>query len=118
MNRLIVICLFFSQITYAGCIKADIKSYLESIKVIDYFKVSSNNHTLVYSKDSCGIRGCELIVFTEIFPGCKKISFNQMGYPILNGLRGHSLTIKQNKEKKHFRYSQVYKKFLRVFSEK
>lgn len=59
-------------------------------------------HTLVYEKDSCGARGCDIRVYSQVHSKCMTNSFNGKGFYVENTLMPKQVTI--SKEGKLFTY--------------
>ena len=60
-------------------------------------------HTLVYEKDSCGARGCDIRIYSQVHSKCVTNSFNVKGFYIENSLMPKQVTIStEGKPKKYF----------------
>jgi hypothetical protein len=96
-----------------SCINSSLDSYIgvES-KSNNTVRNSIKGHELVFSKDSCGIKGCEYFIFSEAIPGCKVLSLNEVGFMIPKSFKGTKVKIRQNKIIKKFWYSHTKSKFL------
>ena len=64
-----------------SCLKTDINSYIGAdSKTSKIISMVVKNHELVFTGDSCGVHGCEYFIFSEVFPGCRVLSFNKKGF--------------------------------------
>ena len=107
----------FSYPLFATCINTTMDEYIQSIHIKEYQSQKSLRHNLIYSNDSCGARGCELFIFTEILPGCTTLTFNRMGYPLPNSLRGNILKIRKSGKINSYKFSSIHQKFIRTAHE-
>lgn len=106
--------LILMSTTIHACIKADIQSYMKDIEVEEYEEQKSKRHTLVHSKDSCGVSGCEYFIFSEVFPGCTKVTFNEVGFLIPNSFKGRSISLRKAGKVERYKYKFKSSKFKRV----
>ncbi len=79
------------------CINGDIKEYLyKSEKLENLFFKKFANHSLFYSEDSCGAKGCEIRIFTKVSPFCLRETLTIRGFYLNNSLSSSSLEIKSD----------------------
>jgi hypothetical protein len=99
MKYLYLYTLLFSLNSFSSdCIKSVDKYIYDVTDNGSVFMKKSINHTPVFAEDSCGSKGCEIFVFTKLYPGCTIESLNTKGFYIQDGLRSNSIQIKINKK--------------------
>jgi hypothetical protein len=98
----------YSKVT---CLTGTVEEFMTDTSSQSNEKNAKGNHTLIYSKESCGIQGCDYFIFSEIAPGCKVLSFNKKGLIIPGSFRGQVFKFRYKKETLNYRYSHGNTKF-------
>jgi hypothetical protein len=68
-------------------------------------------HTLVYEKDSCGARGCDIAIYSQVLSKCIVNSLNVKGFVLENSLEPNQVTISVDTKNTTFFYSPVRGQF-------
>lgn len=68
------------------------------------FKKENLSHTLAFAHDSCGSAGCEIFVFTEVWPGCFVETLNAKAFLVGRSFSSRKLSLKKDGKLRVFRY--------------
>ena len=100
-----------------SCLKTSVKSYMSVMGVNEYISIVHSVHNLVFSKESCGYKGCELFVFSEIFPGCIAKTFHKKSFLIPNSFRRNRISVKEENQRIDYKFSHRESRFLVIQDE-
>lgn len=89
----------------AECLGPEVAKHLRTVeKLENLVEVAFADHTLVYSKDSCGARGCELRVFTRTTPFCTQETLTTTGLYVDGSLTSKKIEVRSKGTVKRFQY--------------
>ena len=112
MRLLGLYLLFLPIIAQAACLTDSVEGHIknmtgaEKIIVIKKFQ-----HELAYSEESCGASGCEIHLFSEVYPGCLTETLDIKGFYINDGLQQNYLLLRVKNKKRRFFYNKKTKQF-------
>ncbi len=109
---IILITYMFSTALFAKCIKQDARLYLQSQSKAKYNTIVKNKHTLLYSESSCGAKGCEYFIYSELPLKCRTLTLNVKGFLIPNSFNFNTVKFKVNQKTNQYIFNG--KKFLVV----
>lgn len=101
----LLLLVFLSTLTQAECLKK------EEVPQKDVSSLEIGPHILTYSKDSCGIRGCEIMIYSKGILGCYENSLNARGHYVDGSLNRHSVVISFKGNKKTYKFDAAKAKF-------
>lgn len=68
-------------------------------------------HILTYTEDSCGVRGCEIEVFSKNVLGCYHTSLLIQGFFVKDSLKKYSVKVSKKNKVETFHFNQLKAKF-------
>jgi hypothetical protein len=80
------------------CINKSITDFMESSFKNEFITLKNQLHTLIYSTESCGIKGCDYYIFSKIGPTCTKVTLNERGFLVPKSFKFNVVKIRKNKE--------------------
>lgn len=114
---LFLLIISFSSLTLSSdimndCIQGDLEAYLTKKEGLENIYIKKYaDHSLVFSEDSCGAKGCEIQVFSEVTPFCTTETLTVKGFYINGSLATSSVEIKTDGQVKKYRYFTSEAKF-------
>lgn len=110
----LTLSLLFSLNSLAStCVKESYQSYLGTPADDPLVVIKKGRHELVYSEDSCGIRGCDIYVFSRM-AFCKTQTLSAKGFLLPEKFRGNQLEIRSKGKIRAFKFRSTVNRFVPV----
>lgn len=111
---LIFLSISFSQQAFSNCQVNAAEKFIKKSKLQNFVKVKRGRHKLVFSEESCGSHGCEVLVFTDVGFGCEALSLDVKAGVPSRPFQGGQIRLSLKEGLVKFRYDSSRKKFVRA----